>query len=487
MYNFKVLATENKAANMRWVVEGPYTSFKPECQLCLISILHHRQFRSSLQSPTHSHAQTARSPFNMTSYLDSFTSSVGPTDNENVCPICHEEVSGDIPTLTHKACGRWFKEKCMMDWIDTQVNSRERPTCPNCCLLLHDADALIDSGGDQDSDWVQDLVDALQDFPEARVHHVRTTIAQVVDIMHAAAPHNTRHDLESLVTNAAHQAAEAIEFEADLDDNRDFQLYPTRTARSMVQSDTLNFDAVSHRHLWAAHRVLDCNCWFVVRLTVVPGVGVWLPWYPEVRIDDRVWPLSAVELPRRLATRLTTRIQPGEREVLSIPLATGFLCDRFKDLDDQRGIPGFVGQLEGDFSATHWCLVNTHDALRRKTDVVPWPEGEVEQGFWTLDYYGRTTTVAMSGSRIWDPEIEKPIRDRFIAQHALMPTHSRYLLSGRDGVGSKELAEECDHILRETYNIVLDGDIRMEEDEKWPMDTVESEEMMTEVDPMEVV
>ena len=410
----------------------------------------------------------------MASYLDPCQRSTGPSNDDDECPICQEEVSKGTPTLTHTPCGRWFDEGCLMEWRRDLGNS----------------DALIDIEYEDGIGWLQEAVYDLECLAEPLMYHVRSTTAQVTDIMHSAAPHIPRHDLESLVFDAVHKVVSMILYEAGLDDDRESYLYPTATVRDIVRDDAYEFDSVSQRHLWTAHRVLDCNCWFLVRLAVVPDVGVWLPWLPEIRINYKVLPLWGHQLPQRLATRLQTQVQPGEREVLSIPLATGFICDRFKPLDDKEGfvnLAPFMTALDRDFSATHWCLVNTRDTLRRRVAVVPWREGQVKQSFRTLDYHGRTTTVAMSDSRIWDPEIEKPIRDRFIAQHALMSAHSDYLLSGRDGEGSKELAEECAHILRETYNIVLDGDIRMEEDEKWPMDTVESEEVMTEVDPMEVV
>ncbi|CAD5207736.1 unnamed protein product [Bursaphelenchus xylophilus] len=54
--------------------------------------------------------------------------------HEDQCPIC---LTGDDRPVTRTYCGHLFHQICLDEWITSQLNQHQNPTCPNCRAPLH--------------------------------------------------------------------------------------------------------------------------------------------------------------------------------------------------------------------------------------------------------------------------------------------------------------------------------------------------------------
>ena len=387
----------------------------------------------------------------------------GPANvDDSECPICHEDVTADAPTLTHDSCGRRFDQECLQEWIKSNTS----PTCPIC------RGDLVDIWDLDQHDRFHKVVDALHDIPGLpSSFHVRRTASQAVGVLHAAAPDMRREEVEKLVSDAIELAMDAIDFSG-----QGLYIghhYPLGCAHNIYEGrDTLyKLDPLSVRHLWTGHRVLGQHMWFLFRLPAIPDVALWLPVSAGLQIfattAEEFWEmLLPLQDPRQ-------RVLEGSKEILSLPLSTDFLCDGILPINEVRGDRSEARrfrELAAEDGITHWCLADLRDTILLTEGpsifAIPWPKGEVDRGFKTQDYYGlpHKKTIETGG---WAPEIEAPLLKRFVAQHALMQDHAAYLLSSSDEGSCREEADQCKQLLEKTYGIATDEDLRLFEDEKW--------------------
>lgn len=387
----------------------------------------------------------------------------GPTNpDDDECPICHEPITDNAPTLTHDSCQRCFDTECLQAWVNPQPS----PTCPICRGELFDIWDL-----DQ-HDRFHKVIDALHDIPGLPSSYVvRRTQSQAVDVLHAAAPEKRRGEVEKLLSDAIELAMDAIDFSSQslfFGHN-----YPVACAHGIYDSrDRLyKLDAVSVRHLWTGHRVLGQHKWFLLRLPAIPSIALWLPHNTGSQIQAlgtlgglKLW-LSEDDLHQLLLE--------GSKEIVSIPLSTDFLCHSVLPINEVRGDRTEARRIRGlaaEFGTTEWCLIDLRDRVLFMDlpgiFAIPWPKDKLLDGFKTQNYLGQTAVKTFETGG-WDQDIEEPLLKRFIAQHALMRYHADYLLGSLDGPSAEKEAEQCRQILQTTYDIVTDEDLRFTDDEKW--------------------
>ena len=388
----------------------------------------------------------------------------GPTNpDDDECPICHEPITDDAPTLMHDSCQRCFDKDCLQEW----VNSQTSPTCPICRGELFDIWDL-----DQHERFHK-VNDALHDIPGLPSSYVvRRTQAQAVDVLHAAAPEKRREEVDKLLSDAVELAMDAIDFSSQ---GIFFppHNYPVACAHSIYDDrDKLwKLDAVSVRHLWTGHRVLGQHKWFLLRLPAISSVALWLPHNTGCEIQA----LSDLESLTLFLSEndLHRRLLEGSKELVSVPLSTDFLCHSVLPINEVRGDhtqARDIRDLATDFGITEWCLIDLRDRLLDMDlpgiYAVPWPKDRLLDGFKTQNSLGQTAAKT-SETGGWDHDIEEPLLKRFVAQHALMRYHADYLLGELDAASAEREAEQCRQVLQTTYDILTDEDLRLTEDEKW--------------------
>lgn len=393
----------------------------------------------------------------------SITHTRGPANSEDrECPICHEDVPSDAPTLTHDSCGRRYDEECLREWIESQSS----PTCPLCRAELYDLWDL------SQHDRFHKVVDALDDIPgRPASYHVRRSQSQAVDVLHAAAPDMPREEVEKLVSDTIELAMDAIDFSA-----KGLFIghhYPLGCAHGIYKSRDILYklDDVSVRNLWTGHRVLGQHKWFVLRLPAIPSVALWLP----VNTGFEIHALGMLDCLKHWTAEqdLHQLLLEGSKEMVSVPLSTDFLCHNVLPINDVHGDRMEAGHIRGlaaEFGITDWCLIDLRDrALLMNWPgifAIPWPKDKLLYGFKAQNYLGQTAqkTTETGG---WNPEVEAPFLKRFVAQHALMPDHADYLRGSLDAASAEKEAEQCKQILQTTYDIVTEEDLRLTDDEKW--------------------
>ena len=386
---------------------------------------------------------------------------VNPDDDE--CPICHEAIAGDAPTLTHESCRRCFDFECLEQWIKSQSSGA---TCPICRGELFDWWDL-----DQ-HDRFHKVVDVLHDIPGLPSSYVvRRTQSQAVDVLHAAAPEMRREEVEKLLSDAIELAMDAIDFSGL---GQFFgHNYPVACAHGIYDSrDRLyKLDPASIRNLWTGHRVLGHHKWFLLRLPAIPSIALWLPHNTGLQIHAlgnlevlKLW-LSEKDLHQLLLE--------GSKEIISIPLSTDFLCHSVLPINEVRGDSTEARQIRGlavELGTTEWCLIDLRNRFLLMDlpgiFAIPWPKDKLLDGFKTRTDLGQTVQKTRETGG-WDPTLDAHFLKRFVAQHALMRYHADYLLGSLDAASAEEEAEQCRQILQTTYRIVIEEDLRLTDDEKW--------------------